>query len=416
MYICAGMPYNAYMALYLYIDVDAFLASVEQAINPRLDGRPVMVGGLAQERGIVYCPSYEARARGVRLGTNLAEAARRIPEGVFLKGEANTYEEYSRQLLAILGDYSPRIEKISQDEACLEISGLERYFGTPQELALALKQQIREQLHLSTSVGIGSSRVIAKIASELVKPDNLTIVPAGEEREFLGQLPVEKIPGIGPVNQRVLNEMGIRTIGQLQAIPEEYLATLFGRNGRKFAAYAIGSDGPLIRDFRAVRSVNRETGLAADVTDTGLLLGHYYYLLERACRRLRHLQKKAGGVMMKFRYGDFIYREGYAPLGSPSWDERVMYDRVRTMFLALHQRRVGIRFVGVTLMQLKNALHDESFILDRAEKNQRLLGSLDDIRNRFGFLAVTTGRTATLAEHYRKTATGYELRTPGLSL
>lgn len=403
------------MAAFLYIDVDAFLASVEQSINRKLAGRPVMVGGLAGERGIVYCPSYEARARGIRMGTTLAEAARKIPDGVFLKGDSHTFEQYSRRMMAILEEYSPKVEKISADEACLEISGLERRFGSPVELARGLKRRIREELILSTSVGIGSSRVIAKIASETAKPDNLTIVPVGEERRFLAPLPVEKIPGIGPVNRQVLNEMGIKTIEQLQAIPEAYLVSLFGRNGRKFAAYAAGMDGPLIRDFKAVRSVNRETGLAEDIIDTGVLLGHFYYLLERACRRLRSLHKKAAGLTIKFRYNDFQQLEGYSSISPASWDEKTLYPRIKTMFLSLHKRRLGIRFVGVALSNLKNTASDQSFILDRTEKNQRLLESVDDIRGRFGFLALTTGRTVMLEERYRKTVTGYELRTPGLS-
>lgn len=403
------------MATYLYIDVDAFLASVEQSINRALRGRPVMVGGLPGERGIVYCPSYEARARGVRMGTTLTEAARKVPDGVFLKGNSQTFEQYSGRMMAILEEFSPRIEKISADEACLEISGLERRFGSSVELARMLKQRIRDDLVLSTSVGIGSSRVIAKIASEMAKPDNLTVVPASEERAFLAPLPVEKIPGIGPINRQILNEMGIKTIGQLQAIPEEYLVTLFGRNGRKFAAYAVGADGPLIRDFRAVRSVNRETGLADDITDTGLLLGHFCYLLERACRRLRSLHKKAAGLTIKFRYSDFQQLEGYSPVNPASWDEKALYPRIKVMFASLHKRRLGIRFVGVTLSNLKNAAEGESFILDRTEKNQRLLESVDNVRGRFGFLALTTGRTIMLGEQYRKTVTGYELRTPGLS-
>lgn len=403
------------MGTFLYIDVDAFLASVEQSLNRTLRGRPVMVGGLENERGIVYCPSYEARRLGVRVGTSLHEAARLAPDGVFLKGDSFTYEQYSERFMGILRDHSPRVDKISADEACLDITGLDHVGGSPLELARRIKQQVRETLHLSTSVGIGPSRVVAKIASEIIKPDNLVIVPPGEEQAFLAPLPVEKIPGIGRVNKRVLNEMGVKTIGHLQSVPPTYLVTLFGQNGHKFAAYAHGLDGPLIRDFRAVRSVNRETGLAADITDRGVLLGHYFYLLERACRRLRHLQKKAGRLTIKFRYCDFEQIEGHAAVTPPSWDEKTFYAQAEMMFTALYRRRQGIRFVGVNLSNLKNAAPTESFIFDRTAKNERLLGSIDDIRGRYGFLAVATGRTLALNELYPQRVTGYELRTPGLS-
>jgi len=403
------------MATYLYIDVDAFLASVEQSINRSLQGRPVMVGGLAGERGIVYCSSYEARARGVRMGTSLYEAQKLIPDGVFLKGDSFTYDQFSQRLMAILHDYTPKVDKISPDEACLDISGLERSFEAPISLARLIKARVMDELALSTSVGIGSSRVISKIASEIVKPNNLTVVEPGQEEEFLAPLPVEKIPGIGRVNKRVLNEMGITTVGQLQTVPEEYLVTLFGQNGRKFAAYVVGRDGPLVRDFNAVRSVNRETGLATDITDPHILLGHYYYLLERACRRLRSLNKKAGRLTIKFRYCDFEYIEGHITVRPPSWDEKIFYAQAEMIFKSLHRRRKGIRFVGVNLSGLKNSLHSESFILDQSEKKERLLGSVDQIRDRFGYLAVTTGQTLLLKDIYPQKVTGYELRTPGLS-
>jgi DNA polymerase-4 len=246
------------------------------------------------------------------------------------------------------------------------------------------------------------------------KPGNLVVVPSGGEEEFLAPQPVEKIPGIGRVNKRLLSEMGIKTIEQLRGVPEEYLVTIFGQNGRKFAAYARGEDGPLLRDYRAIRSVNRETGLAEDITDRALLLGHFYYLLERGCRRLRHLHKKAAGLTIKFRYNDFEQIEGYTAL-VPSWDEKLFYEQARRMFTTLYRRRRGVRFVGVTLSNLKNAARDESFILDRTEKKERLLAGIDAVRERFGFLAVTTGQTATLGEKYRRKVTGYELRTPGLS-
>jgi DNA polymerase-4 len=396
------------MTTHLYIDVDAFLASVEQSINRDLQGKPVMVGGLKNERGIVYCPSYEARAQGVRVGTSLYEAGKLIPDGVFLRGDWLTYEQYSDRFMAILRDYTPRLDKISPDEACLNITGLDRRSGTPLDMAQSIKRRVKTELDMSTSVGIGSSRVIAKIASEMVKPNNLILVPHGEEIEFLSPLPVEKIPGIGRVNKRVLAEMGIKTVGQLRAVPEDYLITLFGQNGRKFASYASGLDGPLIRDFKAVRSVNRETGLARDLTDRGLLLGHYYYLLERACRRLRSIKKKAGRMTIKFRYCDFEQIEGHATISPASWDEKIFYEQAQVMFNSLYRRRKGIRFVGVALNNLKNAGFAESFILDRTEKKERLLGSIDDIRNRFGFLAVTTGRTLVLGDHYRQKVTGYE--------
>jgi DNA polymerase-4 len=209
--------------------------------------------------------------------------------------------------------------------------------------------------------------------------------------------------------------MGVSTIGQLARIPEEYLKSVFGINGVKFAAYARGEDGLSIRDYRVVRSVSRETGFARNITDRTVLGSHFYYLLERATRKLRDLSKRAASVRIKFRYSDFQTVEGAAQINPPSNCESRIFSLVEMMFQRLFTRRVGIRLVGVTLCNLKNAIENESFIYDRAEKERRMLKAIDSVRNRAGFFSVTTGRTLSLSESYKRGDTGYELRTPGLS-
>jgi len=401
--------------MFLYIDVDAFFASVEQAINNSLIGRPVMVGGLKHERGVVACPSYEARARGVKTGTPLYEAARLIPDGVFLRGDFNRYQYYSDRFYDILYRYSPVLDRISQDEACLEIGGSLRHFDNTELLARQLQKEVWEKLTLSTSVGLAPSRVAARMASEYKKPMGLTVIDQENLLSFMADLPIRKIPGVGHVTEKILHEMGIRTAGQLAAVPEEYLEILFGVNGLKIASYSKGCDGLPLRDYRAIRSVSRETGFADDITDCSVLLSHYYYLLERAAAKLRKIGKKAASVKIKFRYADFQTIEGAAGIIPPSNSEVKIIPLVETMFRRLFRRRLGIRLVGVTLCNLKNYADNESFLNDSVEKEKRYLRSLDAVRRRMGFFSLMTGRTLSLSDRYGRGDTGYELRTPGLS-
>lgn len=403
------------MPLYLYIDVDAFFASVEQAINSALVGRPVMVGGLRHERGVIACPSYEARALGVRTGTSLYRAAQLIPNGIFLKGDFSRYQYYSERLYDILYNYSPSLDKISQDEACLEIGGILRDSSDAEPLGRKLQQEVFEKLSLSTSIGIAPGKVAAKIASEHKKPMGLTILTKENIKSFFKNLPIREIPGIGYKTEKILYEMGIRTAGQVSDVPEEYLKQLFGLNGLKMSAYSKGFDGIPLRDYKVIRSVNRETGFADDISNHTELLSHYFYLLERATAKLRTLSKQAAAVRIKFRYTDFQTIEGTHRLTPASNDENRIFPIIEKMFRRLFTRRVGIRLVGVTLYNLKSYIDNESLINDRLEKDKRLLKGLDTVRRRTGFFSLMTGRTFSLSKRYNRGDTGYELRTPGLS-
>jgi DNA polymerase-4 len=382
--------------MFLYIDIDAFFASVEQSINPLLIGKPVMVGGLKHERGVVACPSYEARALGVKTGTPLYEAAR----------------YYSEQFYTVLQKYSPDVENISQDEACLKIG---RIYNKITELAGKLQKEIWQSLLLSTSIGIGPSRVVAKIASEYKKPMGLTIINKDDIKSFLAKLQIRKIPGVGHVTEKILHEMGIRTAGQLAVVPEKYLKTVFGINGLKIASHSRGEDGIPLRDYRVVRSVSRETGFSDDITDRNVLLSHYYYLLGRATNRLRFLSKRAASVRIIFRYADFKTVKAAGRINPPDNDENIIFPIVETIFRRALKRRLGIRFIGVTLSSLKNHTDGETFLNDRIEKNRRLLKSLDQARGKGGYFSIMTGRTLSLSSRYKRWDTGYELRTPGLS-
>ncbi len=197
----------------MHIDLDAFFVSVEQTLNPELRGKPVVVGGRPDRRGVVASASYEARAFGLHAGMPLITARRLCPQAIFIEGSFTKYREASQRFMAILADFSPYLEPMGLDEAYLDVTGFESIHGSIRQMAVATKQRIKEELGLSASIGIASSKVVAKIAAELSKPDGLLEVAAGEERSFLAPLPVAKLPGIGKKAERILNGLGINTIG-----------------------------------------------------------------------------------------------------------------------------------------------------------------------------------------------------------
>jgi len=304
-----------------------------------------------------------------------------IPNGVFLKGDFNRYQYYSERLYDILYNYSPALDKISQDEACLEIGGILSNPDEAKSLGQKLQQEVLKKLSLSTSIGIAPGKIAAKIASDFNKPLGLTILTSENIKPFFKNLPIRKIPGIGYKTENILHEMGIRTAGQLSEVPEEYLKQLFGLNGLKISAYSKGQDGiPL-----------------------------------RATAKLRSLSKQAAAVKIKFRYADFKTIEGTHRITPSSNDETKIFPLIEKMFDRLFSRRVGIRLVGVNLYNLKGFADNESLLDDKVEKDKRLLKGLDSVRSRTGFFSLMTGRTFSLSQRYNKGDNGYELRTPGLS-
>ena len=197
----------------MHIDLDAFFVSVEQVLNPELEGKAVVVGGRPDRRGVVASASYEARGFGLYAGMPLATASRLCPQAIFIEGSFSKYREASRRFMAILADFSPYLEPVSLDEAYLDATGFESIYGSIHQMALGIKQRIKDELGLCASVGIAGCKVVAKVASELSKPDGLLEVASGEERSFLAPLPIAKLPGIGKKSERILRGLGINTIG-----------------------------------------------------------------------------------------------------------------------------------------------------------------------------------------------------------
>ena len=216
----------------MHIDLDAFFVSVEQVLNPELKGKPVVVGGKPDRRGVVAAASYEARAFGVHSAMPLATASRLCPQAIFIEGNFPRYRDASQKFMAILADFSPYLEPLGIDEAYLDATGFESIHGSIRQMAIKIRQCVKDKLGLCASIGIASSKVVAKVASDLSKPDGLLEVPVGKERSFLTPLPIAKLPGIGKKSEQVLKGLGISTIGQLAALPLDVLESHFGAWGK----------------------------------------------------------------------------------------------------------------------------------------------------------------------------------------
>ena len=401
--------------LIMYIDIDAFFASIEQITNPALRGKPVMVGGFPHERGVVACPSYEARARGVRTAMTLSNAYRLIPDGIFLKGDYENYQTFSDRFKAVLLRHLPQVEMISQDEAVVDLTGCAGDFEQGTQLVVKIKRVLKDELRLSTSAGLAQNRFLAKTASEYQKPDGLTVVSAGEEWQFLAKLSISNVPGIGYKSKKILNDMGIKTIGQLAEIPQSYLTHLFGQRGFKMAEFLVNRDPRLLEPLKPIRRISRETGFFGDETDLKFIHATLYYLLERGCIKLRQLGKKCNNIAVKIRYtGEKpIIKGRQIPYYHNS--EESLFPYVLEQFKRVHTRRLAINLVGITLSNLKTAPRQEELFSGKSTKQDDLIEAVDKLRSTYGYHSLYFGRTLSLKQKYRRLETGYELRTPSLS-
>ncbi|MBI4187632.1 MAG: DNA polymerase IV, partial [Chloroflexi bacterium] len=265
----------------MHVDLDAFFVSVEQVLNPELKGKPVVVGGRPGGRGVVAAASYEARAFGLHSAMPLKTASRLCPQAIFIEGSYPKYREASQRFMAILADFSPFLEPVGIDEAYMDVTGFESLYGSIHQMAVAIRQRVKKELGLNASVGIASSKVVAKVASELSKPDGLIEVVYGEECSFLSPLPVGRLPGVGKKAEQVLKGLGIKTIGELAGMPVSVLKNYFGVWGEGLRRSANGIDDRKVELPGEAKSTSRETTFDKDTRDRPFLKATLRYLSER---------------------------------------------------------------------------------------------------------------------------------------
>jgi DNA polymerase IV len=384
----------------LHVDLDAFYASVEQLADPALRGRPVVVGGLGA-RGVVAAASYEARRFGIRSAMPMARARRACPDAAFLAPRFDAYNDASRAVMAVLRSFTPLVEPLALDEAFLDVAGARRLHGTGPEIGAAIRTRVREQTGLVASVGVSTTKHVAKLASEEAKPDGLLVVDAGTELAFLHPLDVGRVWGVGPATRKRLDALGVQTVGDLAAIPEDTLVHALGAaQGRHLHALAWNRDDRAVEPNRAVKSIGHEETFPRDITDRADLEREVLRMSERVGARLRDAGMAGRTVSLKVRYGDFrtITRSRTSP--EPT-DVGAEVGSVARALLDAVDLGGGVRLLGVSISQLAatRAVQEQLALDESAEERSgpshraaAVERSVDALRDRFGDDAVGLAR------------------------
>ncbi len=401
-------------SLIFHIDVDAFFASAEQSFNPLLRGEPVIVGGFPDQRGVVHSASYEARGRGVRKGMSLSEAQKRCPKAIFLKGNFRHYRYIARQLFKIYREFTPDVEFSSLDDAYLNVSGTSHLWESPAQLAQKIQKAVWDRLHVPVSIGIGSSKLISRIASGQRKPRGITYVPEGNEIEFLFPLPVSELPGVGRVTQRLLYDLGILTVGELAQMSKNLLFQILGKRGVTLWNFAHAIDNRAVRPVHLPKTLSRETSFEEDVSDPAIVLATIHYLIERLAEKLRAERLTCRKLGLAVRYSDFQTLKKSVTLTESTQDGFQLERTAQQVFETLHLRRIRVRFVGVRLFGLEPEAWQPQ-LFQSQEKEKSLNQTIDRIRRRFGFTAILPAKTLLLQLNYEMDSHGYILHTPSLS-
>ena len=368
----------------LHLDMDAFFANVERVLNPSLKGKPIIVGGNPEGRGVVSSASYEAREYGVHSAMPMSRAMKLCPKAVLVTPHHHRYGEFSERIYRILKVYAPVVERGSIDEFYLDLTGCDRLYGDMLGLAGKLKEVILRETGLPCSIGIASNKLVAKIASSQTKPDGLLRIAPGRESRFLSRLPVKELPGIGETTHKKLREMGIRTIGDLARLPKSLLVNSFGKVGESLWERARGMDMEEVRERERQKSFSQETTFERDSEDPLFLKTIISHLVEEVGYRLRKHGMRAKTVTLKIRYSDFRTITRSTTGGEVDGDAEI-YRIARELLEKAHTRRVRIRLLGVCLSNLTPAVEQKQlFENERERRKSSLYRSLDRIRDKFG--------------------------------
>ncbi|MBU2488280.1 MAG: DNA polymerase IV [Proteobacteria bacterium] len=370
----------------IHVDMDAFFAAVEVLDRPELAGLPLVVGG-PENRGVVCSASYPARAFGVRSAMPTAEARRLCPHAVFLPVRHKRYGEISRQVFSIFADFTPLVEPLSVDEAFLDVTGCQRLFGPPEEIARQIRARIRAEVGLTASAGVAPVKLAAKIASDLCKPDGLLKVPAGGVAEFLAPLPMGRLWGVGPAAQKELAKLGVKTIGDIARLDPEGLKRRFGKFGETMVRHARGLDDRVVHPPEAAKSVGREETFLQDVRDPAQARRHILDLSGRVARRLRRHGVKGRTVTLKVKYADFSLITRSATLDRATDDGGEINAAALSL---LKKTQVGtrpVRLLGVSVSSLLTPGQASQELLFDQETRRRKASlnlALDQIADRYG--------------------------------
>ena len=373
----------------LHADLDAFYASVAQRDDPRLAGRPVIVGS-----GVVLAASYEARACGVRTAMGGAQARRLCPDAVVVEPRMSAYADASKAVFEVFADTTPLVEGLSIDEAFLDVRGLSRISGGPAEIAVRLRREVRERVGLAITVGVASTKFLAKVASGVAKPDGLLVVPPDRELAFLHSQPIERLWGVGPVTADRLRHRGITTVGQVAELAEPALVSMLGRAaGRHLHALAHNRDPRRVRVGRRRRSIGAQRALGRGPRSAESVDAVVVALVDRLGRRLRAARRVCRTVVLRLRFDDFSRATRSHTLSEPTAETRAILATARGLLAAampaIESR--GLTLVGVALANLEHHGAIQLVLPFERRRDGALDATLDDVRERFGAAAITRG-------------------------
>jgi DNA polymerase-4 len=372
------------MRTILHVDMDAFYASVEERDRPELKGKPIIVGG-TRGRGVVAAASYAVRRFGVRSAMPMAEALRRCPEAVCIQPRMARYQQVSDQVFEIFRDFTPLVEGLSLDEAFLDVTASERLLGDGEVIAQDVRGRILAATGLTASVGIGPNKLLAKIASDLNKPDGLCRIGPENLHAILDGLPVQKLFGVGQKSLPAIHAAGIRTFGDLRHAGDEALWRAFGKHGRTMRDRAAGVDDRPVEPAREEKSISAEETFAVDIREIDELLRQLTALADRTATRLRAHDLVAGRVTVKIRRGDFTTYTRQRAVEPPTRDTVVVSGLARTLLeeWSRTQPRAAVRLLGVGVGDLQKPQQSDLFTAG-PPKDSRLDATIDGIRDRFG--------------------------------
>ena len=380
----------------LHIDMDAFFVSVEEVRDPSLKGKPVIVGGAPDGRGVVAAASYEARKYGIHSAMPIGRAKRLCPHAIFLRGTHGLYSEFSGRIFDIMNTYSPLVEPMSLDEAYVDLTGCERLHGPITDTAVRMHDAIQGQVGINASIGMAANKLMAKIASGMAKPNGFLRILPGHEATFLAPLPVGRIPGIGPKSVEEFKRMGIHTVRDLAALPLELLEEAHGEWGNRLYEKARGISHSPVMKRDDTRSISRETTLEEDSTDPAFLESKLSWLVEKAASQLREEGLRARCVSLKLRDSDFKTVTRSHTLNEAACEDHVIFDTVVGLFRKLFTRRTRVRLVGVALTSLTSVRH-RRWSCSRTwmpNSGRKLYQGIDRIRDKYGFRSILRGSSA----------------------
>lgn len=416
----------------MHVDMDAFFASIEQLDHPEYKGHPVIVGGLSS-RGVVATCSYEARKFGVHSAMPISRAKKLCPDGIYVYPRMDRYKEVSHQIFSIMKEFTPHIEPLSIDEAFLEVSGMSTMYSGPKALGRAIKDRVFEETGLIISAGLAPNKFLAKLASDLDKPDGLVVIPYGREKEILAPLPIKRIWGVGPRTEKILKTGGFHLMRHIQALPDESsLIPLVGNQARRIWELANGIDDRPVETDRRIQSIGAEETYEEDLTDGSAIELEFRYFANRLSKRLRKRNLLGHTVSIKVRYDDFTTVSRQKRLDTPSDHEHVFFETALLLWNKLMQDKTSkkpkgkvkeleslgattkvqakaftyssegtrwidppgpIRLLGLTVSGLDEEvpMQDSLFESPKYETENKLAGVLDSLESKFGETAVMSG-------------------------